>query len=63
LAFALAAILLVTRFIVANSQYSFLVLPPNPISDRWGMAQILTVQAQAQPRGGIHQHIQHFFAI
>jgi hypothetical protein len=27
------------------------------------MAQILTVQVQAQPRGGIDQHIQHFFAI
>jgi hypothetical protein len=27
------------------------------------MAQILTVQAQAQPRGSIHQDIQHFLAI
>ena len=45
LSFALATILVVTGFIVANRKYSFFILPPDPISDRWGMAQILTVQA------------------
>jgi hypothetical protein len=59
----MAAILMVTRFVIPNRQHGFFIFPPDPITDGWGMPQILPVQAQPQAGGGIHQHIQHFLTI
>jgi hypothetical protein len=60
---ALAPVLLVAGLGVADREHRLLVLPPDPIADRWGVAQIGAAEPEPQPLGGLQQHIQHRLAI